>query len=225
MSTASKIREQIRELGANAIFVSKQFLHLGTRNAVDLTLSRLEKKGRILRLAVGVFIAVSSDLKLPSALEIAQTKAAIYGKQISYERELQKETRKFCTNGCSSSFQTVHGRVYFKPISPAKHSKFSLLTKPIEQNIPVARDNDLATESSVTLHSQAFSLSHSNRQSLICLETRRCLRHFAMPSPGQKSSAITIAEEGKPIRIGFAKIIEAVISQLWSALCAQQFAA
>lgn len=54
-SIDAKILARIRRLGRGAVLVPGDFLDLGSRQAVDLTLHRLAKKGTIRRLARGVY--------------------------------------------------------------------------------------------------------------------------------------------------------------------------
>ncbi len=54
-SVDSKVLAAIRRLGRGSVFVPTDFLELGSREAVDLVLHRLTKKGTIRRLARGVY--------------------------------------------------------------------------------------------------------------------------------------------------------------------------
>ena len=56
MSTAKAVRAAIRKLPRGRPFTGAHFLKLGTRGAVDRTLSRLAADGEIRRLAHGVFV-------------------------------------------------------------------------------------------------------------------------------------------------------------------------
>ena len=56
MSTAKVVRAAIRKLPRGRPFTGAHFLKLGTRGAVDRTLSRLAADGEIWRLAYGVFV-------------------------------------------------------------------------------------------------------------------------------------------------------------------------
>ncbi len=56
MSTAKAVRAAIRKLPRGRPFTGTRFLKLGTRGAVDRTLSRLAADGEIRRLAHGVFV-------------------------------------------------------------------------------------------------------------------------------------------------------------------------
>lgn len=54
-SIDSQIRAAIRKRGRGAVFVPADFLDLGSRDAVDIVLHRLARKGTIRRLARGVY--------------------------------------------------------------------------------------------------------------------------------------------------------------------------
>ncbi len=56
MSTAKAVRAAIRKLPRGRTFTGARFVKLGTRGAVDRTLSRLAADGEIRRLAHGVFV-------------------------------------------------------------------------------------------------------------------------------------------------------------------------
>jgi len=51
----SQVRTAIRSRGPGCVFVPADFLEIGSREAVDITLHRLAKKGTIRRLARGVY--------------------------------------------------------------------------------------------------------------------------------------------------------------------------
>ena len=55
MYTSAHIRRYIFSLTDNAIFSTREFLNFGKRAAIDKCLSRLVKRGEIIRLARGLF--------------------------------------------------------------------------------------------------------------------------------------------------------------------------
>jgi len=55
LSLTEKIQKRIRARGEGALFVSRDFLDLGTRAAVDQALSRLAREGVIRRIGRGVY--------------------------------------------------------------------------------------------------------------------------------------------------------------------------
>jgi hypothetical protein len=54
-SIDSKILSRVRGKGRGAVYVPSDFLDLGSREAVDLALHRFVKKGKLRRLARGVY--------------------------------------------------------------------------------------------------------------------------------------------------------------------------
>lgn len=54
-SIESRILARVHKLGRGAVFVSAAFLDLGSREAIDIALHRLARKGTIRRLARGVY--------------------------------------------------------------------------------------------------------------------------------------------------------------------------
>jgi hypothetical protein len=67
LSLTEKIQKRIHSRGEGAIFVSRDFLDLGTRGAVDQALSRLAREGMIRRIGRGVYDVprVSERLGVP----------------------------------------------------------------------------------------------------------------------------------------------------------------
>ena len=78
-STDSRILTRIRKRGRGSVLVPGDFLDLGSREAVDLALHRLAKKGTVRRLARGVYDYPKEHPKLgplsPPADVIAQALA------------------------------------------------------------------------------------------------------------------------------------------------------
>lgn len=81
MYTSSHIRRYINRLTDNDIFSTREFLNFGKRAAVDKCLSRLVKRGDIIRLARGLFKKFDGN-SLPIAYVVALHKARAFGKQI-----------------------------------------------------------------------------------------------------------------------------------------------
>lgn len=78
-SIDSKVLSSIRRRGRGTVFVPAEFLHLGSREAIDITLHRFTRSGTIRRLARGVYDypkehPVLGQL-LPSAEAVAQALA------------------------------------------------------------------------------------------------------------------------------------------------------
>lgn len=78
-STQNQVKSRVKRKGAGAVFVTKDFLDLGSRAAVDQALSRLVKDGTLRSLASGIFYAprihpVLGEL-MPSPDDVAQALA------------------------------------------------------------------------------------------------------------------------------------------------------
>lgn len=126
------VRHHMAQLAEGAIFTTRALLCYGLKRAsLDQALSRMVKRQEIQRLALGVFRKYCwKDVALPSADEIARAKAAAYRKDLATHGadaahhlklipEGNSETT-FATDGRSSSFGTVSGRVHLKQVSPRK---------------------------------------------------------------------------------------------------------
>ncbi len=130
--TSMRIRKHIHQLSDSDIFVSRDFLGYGTRNAVDLCLSRMVNNGIILRLARGVFVKVvdAFNQELPSVYKVAEAKCRAFGKMLFMHGKdfahwfgLVPEgnvERTFITNGCGTSFRYRNIRICFKNAAPRK---------------------------------------------------------------------------------------------------------
>jgi hypothetical protein len=82
-SVAQKIFDHIERLTPVQLMTTRDVLHLGRRNNIDVTLWRLVKDGKLIRLARGVFSKPSSvDEKvcLPTPRAVATAKAAAFDK-------------------------------------------------------------------------------------------------------------------------------------------------
>lgn len=112
-STASRVRKLLSEIGENVVFTTRHFLKCGTRSGVDHALSRMVNKQQLTRLAAGVFVLATAANGIPPESEIAGAKAQAFGKRIL----VQTASDTFRTDGCRSSFVSVHGRLYFVPVS------------------------------------------------------------------------------------------------------------
>lgn len=55
MTTQDKVTKKVNRLGRGSVFSPKDFHNLGNRNSIDQALSRLVKRGKIRRLAQGVY--------------------------------------------------------------------------------------------------------------------------------------------------------------------------
>lgn len=122
--TIAFIRRHIFRLPLQKLFTTREFLIYGKRPAIDKGLSRLVKKGVIIRICRGVFIRAGSKLNLVSPFDVARAKSESYGKKIShvgghFAQELgllamDSSAHVYAVNGSSSSFKlrdiTIHLR-------------------------------------------------------------------------------------------------------------------
>lgn len=121
MSVLEKVKRFALDWPPGKLFYTKQLLHLGTRRQVDQALHRLVKRGFLTRAARGVF-HLKTEAPSPTAFEIASVKAEAFGKKIATGgknslAELEEEGHQalvFASDGRSSSFASIHGRIYLK---------------------------------------------------------------------------------------------------------------
>ncbi|HEY9757353.1 MAG TPA: hypothetical protein V6C97_19445 [Oculatellaceae cyanobacterium] len=132
MATAG-IRAHIANLSATTIFTTREVLKYGKRGAVDQCLHLLVRSREIRRLARGVFV---QDPNInPSIEEIAQIKAAAFGKHIyKYATEVlhqlhilrpddpstESDGKTFAIDGHSSGFESFRGPIKYKGIAQRK---------------------------------------------------------------------------------------------------------
>jgi hypothetical protein len=134
MSTISRIRRHVSKLAEGGIFTTRHLLGYGTRNAVDLATSKLAKKGRIARLARGVYFKpiCGSDTR-PSLPEVVKAKMDAWGKIFCAKAALPEPSKlprqgrsvvdielNYCVSGCTTSFICARQRVELKGTSPRK---------------------------------------------------------------------------------------------------------
>jgi hypothetical protein len=89
MTTVEAIRNRINEIGLGEPFISGQFNALGTRAAVDQTLSRFVKLGEIARISRGVFVRPKMSRYvgevMPEPSKVAQAIANAHGATIQVQ--------------------------------------------------------------------------------------------------------------------------------------------
>ena len=89
MTTVQAIRNRINEIGMGEPFTSTQFNALGTRAALDQTLSRFVKKGEIARISRGVFVRPKKSRYvgevLPEPSKVAQAIASVHRETIQVQ--------------------------------------------------------------------------------------------------------------------------------------------
>lgn len=128
MYTTSLIRRHISSLPARTIFVTRDLLVYGKRNAVDQALFRLVKTGLIRRLARGVFVREGTVPASFSSSEIATAKAAAFGKRlVAHPDDLartlglvagESKGAWYSTSGRTSSFRTGTTVIHMRQAGP-----------------------------------------------------------------------------------------------------------
>lgn len=132
-TTAQRIRDHIDDLEDGEMFATQEVLYCGVRNAVDLALFNMVRNAEIFRLARGLFLKILPGVRMPSVIEIAKKKAAVFRKKIVEhggnaaikfgfvdKRRFFEPHLDFYTTGCSSSFHCNYGRIKFKAVSKRK---------------------------------------------------------------------------------------------------------
>src|SRR5947209_5666609 len=131
-STDSQILERVHGWGRGCVFVPSDFLDLGSRQAVDLVLHRLTKKGTIRRLARGVYDFPKQHpvlgLLSPSADTVAQ---ALAGRD--YTR--LQPAGAYAANALGLSEQ-VPAKVVFLTDGPSRTVKIGPLTIHLRRTTP-----------------------------------------------------------------------------------------
>jgi hypothetical protein len=122
------IYRHIRDLPPTQIFTTREVLIYGKRSTIDAALCRMVKEGFIIRLANGVFVRDAS--RKPSILEIVTAKAKAFGikivkhaEQVLCELKLSRTNKNefvYAKTGSSTSFWTIHGRVYLNGVCARK---------------------------------------------------------------------------------------------------------
>ena len=144
-SVAAAVRSRIKSIGRGVAFTVKHFLDLGEKNPIYIELFRQVRSCAIKRLARGEYIVPDQDLELPSALELATLKAERFGKQIAPQIGAENNNEvSFITDGCKSSFDSIHGRLFFKHAAPAKLKKLKKLRE--SSRIQNTDKNDTSSE-------------------------------------------------------------------------------
>lgn len=127
-----KLLNRVRGKGRGAVFVPGDFFDLGSREAVDLALHRLAKKGVIRRLARGVYDLPKQHRTLgpltPSAETIAQ---ALAGR----DRTRLQPAGAYAANALGLSEQ-VPAKVVFLTDGPTRTVKIGSMTIQLRQTTP-----------------------------------------------------------------------------------------
>ena len=158
MGVFSLCRKYVNQLPRGKVFVTRELLPYGHRDAIDKCTQAMVGRMMVLRLARGVFVRNDPGLEIPSIKEIAEAKARAFAKRIipsgiaqaamlGLEKpiKLRKKGNRyvrpkppfrgvsFAVLGTTSEFWTIHGYVQLKHISArkffaAQHKVGELLT-------------------------------------------------------------------------------------------------
>jgi hypothetical protein len=129
MCVIYSIRRHIYSQPLDKILLTRDFLQYGLRGTVDVSLHRLVSNGTLMRVADGVFVRDGS--KIPTVREIANAKAERFGKKVSahcsnlaVEMKVggDEDPYLFGTDGPTSSFDSIHGRVKLVRVCGRKRS-------------------------------------------------------------------------------------------------------
>ena len=130
MSVIQRIRRFVALLERDQLFTSRDLLRFGSRSSIDNTIYLLIRSGMIIRLARGVFTKSESKARRVKAIEIAKAKAKAYKKRLAtcgrnacVKTGLMNRSharREFYTDGCTSSFGSVRGRITLRRSSIRK---------------------------------------------------------------------------------------------------------
>lgn len=130
MWTTAQIKRHIANLKPGELFTTRNLLLYGKRGAIDQAVYVLVESDQILRLARGVFMKPALTKRVVTAFEIAQVKAAAFGKQLVSHAvdaatklgltEKGNEAPTYFVNGSSSSFRFGNIVIYLKRASMRK---------------------------------------------------------------------------------------------------------
>lgn len=132
MSMAASIRRYVFACEPTKIFTSREFQQFGTRTAVDQELYRLTKRGKLIRLANGVFVRADHPEPFMPPETIVKAKADAFGKNVVADgseilsqleiTETPRNNLTFATSGHTSEFRLhLHGmRIQLRGVSPRK---------------------------------------------------------------------------------------------------------
>jgi len=176
-STTSAILKRIRAKHRGFVFTPKEFAHLGTRAAVDQTLSRLQRSGQIRRLTRGVYefpkIHPKIGLLSPSPEAVAKAIAKTTASRITVSPAkaanlLGLSTQVpvqnvFWTEGPSRTIRIGKQTVSLKHVAPSK-----MIGAGTEAGIVVQAVRSLGKEGirEISLHSLAKRLPSSVKRAV-----------------------------------------------------------
>ncbi len=135
MTTSTFVRRYVNSLKERQIFETFDVLSNGSRHNVDTVLKEMVKKGRIVRLARGIYMRGDETTPLPTFEELAAFKAKSLGSVLSLteEGELKHATLlnraqksgelQFLVSGTGSTFRYGEVKIVLKKVSQKKLRK------------------------------------------------------------------------------------------------------
>ncbi|MBX9941168.1 MAG: hypothetical protein K2Y32_18035 [Candidatus Obscuribacterales bacterium] len=112
-----QIRMYVFSLSKDQFFSTKDLIGIGKRSTIDNGIARLVKLGIVVRVARGLFVREDFDLSILTIDSIVAAKSKAFGREITPDPDNPGE---FLTNGSTSSFDTILGRVIVRGVCPRK---------------------------------------------------------------------------------------------------------
>lgn len=127
MSGAAAVRNYISNLSGSLVTRRELIARFESDDAVDKELGRLIARRLVERVAAGVYSVLANRRNRESALAIAEARCRAFGKRLVFLNDEQTGERQsmrtsYFSDGCSTSFNSVHGRICLKPVAPRKIS-------------------------------------------------------------------------------------------------------
>ncbi|MBA3858941.1 MAG: hypothetical protein C0507_18710 [Cyanobacteria bacterium PR.3.49] len=149
MSMKAFIRRYINQLSERQVFKNTDLNSLGSRGSIDMALSDLEKRERIVRLTRGLYMKGDAVTPRPSIVEVARLKAQAFGHQLIEDvddptfagvQTPGKNEVTFYFTGKTTSFMYGDTKVILKSISPKKLSNLRK-RRELERTVIIPRGN------------------------------------------------------------------------------------
>lgn len=121
-SAAGSVKSHMQNSDGEVVS-SQDLVRYGPRSAIDSAIRHLIRKKIIMRVASGAFVLRDGLRELPSAQQIIEAKARAFGKTVV--PAASNDSKEFWTDGCRSSFNSIHGRLKFRTRSPRKLKQLS----------------------------------------------------------------------------------------------------
>lgn len=136
MSVYRRVNERVKRLQRGKPFPIQEFYRLGTRSSVQAAMSRIVKKGAVIRVARGIYVRPKQLSSTPSIMvttspeKVARTwaklrgyKLASQGLEAAYNVGFQKQApirTVYWSDGPTREFSVGNARVYIRHVSDKK---------------------------------------------------------------------------------------------------------